>query len=412
MLGSLTHPCPSRREVLRAAAAAALAACSLPGCKILLPEKDRGPQLPLGTVELDNMARQFETLSTQQLSIFSRAVPKVDLHCHLEGALTPDMMIRIARRHGIELPSYDPEILSSFLQVDRNDPNPSLLKFLKGFEHIGKIFTDSETIIDITEMVVSVAALDRVSYLELRFSPLYMAAAHSLDPEMVTQSVIEGRRRAMEKYHPINVNLIAIVERQKPLEAAWVVERLAEKYASQGIVALDLANDEYHYPPGPFAPVFQAAKRAGLKVTVHAGEAAGPENIRVAIEQLGADRIGHGVRAGEDADVVRLLVERGIPLEMAATSNIDTGAVPSLSKHPLRDYLHRGVHVTINTDDPGVSGIRLSSELQTLVTKVGLNFHDLYAILCGNIGAAFLPQDQKLELRAQLDQYLRTRLGS
>src|SRR5690606_5112544 len=131
-------------------------------------------------------------------------------------------------------------------------------------------------------------AKDNVKYLELRFSPMYMALGHGLDMDEVIESVIAGTKRGEEE-HGLPTRLIMIVERQMGPEKAAEVEKLAEKYMDQGVVALDLANDEFNYPPGPYAKVFQDAKAAGLKVTVHAGEAGGPENVKTSILDLKAD---------------------------------------------------------------------------------------------------------------------------
>jgi len=209
--------------------------------------------------------------------------------------------------------------------------------------------------------------------------------------------VVAGTRKAAAETGS-KVNLIAIVERQMGPEKAKTVEQLAEKYMDRGVVALDLANDEFHYPPGPYAQVFQDAKKAGLKVTVHAGEAGSADNVKTSIEQLGADRIGHGVRTFEDPAVERMVLERGIPLELNPTSNIQTGAVGSWEQHPLKRFYEEGIEVTINTDDPGVSGIDLSNEYVEAMNRWGLSRDDVEAVILNGVDAAFLPEKDKAEL--------------
>jgi len=301
-------------------------------------------------------------------------LPKVDLHRHLEGSITPETFLSLAEKHQIALPSHDLETLRPYLQITPTDK--TLLDFLKKFDTIGLAFKNKEACRDATEGVIRDAARDNVKYLELRFSPIYMAAQYGLPLEDVMDGVVEGVANASAETGT-KVGLIVIVERQMGPEKAKVAEQLAERYKDRGVVALDLANDEFHFPPGPYAEVFQQAKAAGLKVTVHAGEAGGADNVRTAIEALGADRIGHGVRAQEDPQVEQLVRDLRVPLEMNPTSNMQTGAASGWDTYPLQRFYKEGIPVTINTDDPAVSGITLSHEYQTAVEQCGLSVEGL-----------------------------------
>jgi adenosine deaminase len=335
-----------------------------------------------------------EQLGGLKLPKLARDLPKIDLHRHLEGSIEPEVLIRLARKHGIPLPSYAVDELRPHIQITENDK--TLLDFLQKFKLIGRIFSNEEVVRDLTYYVVEQAARDNLKYLELRFSPTYMAAAHGLDVDLVMKAVLRGVNQASRDYS-LPVNLILIVERQNGLGPAWVVEGLAEKYSqkSKRVVALDLANDEANFPPGPFEPVFRKAKAANIKIDTHASEAAGPENTRTAIECLQADRIGHGVRIREDSEVVELIKNTKTPLELCITSNLQTGAVTDIDDHPMREYFDQGLRVTLNTDDPGVSGISLSDELALAMRHFDFSFAELLEITKNSVDAGFMSGKEK-----------------
>ena len=347
------------------------------------PVGRQGVSLPRPALAAD---AGLAALPDHDLRALCHSLPKIDLHRHLEGAITPEALIPIARKFRIALPAWDAEALRPFIQVGPEDR--SLVDFLKKFHLIGRLFTSPAAVEELTYACIADAARDNVRYLELRFSPVYMASEAGLNPKEVMSAVCRAARQGREDLG-IVCPLIVLVERQLPIYHAWQAEHLAEMFQDQGVTALDLANDEAHYPPGPFAPVFQRAKRAGLKITVHAGEAAGPENIHTAVLDLCADRIGHGVRAREDSAVIELLRERRIPLELCFTSNLQTLAVASPEDYPLRFYDQAGVIVTIHTDDPGVCGVQLTDELFKLVRLYDFSLNDLRRFTQNSAKAAF-----------------------
>lgn len=348
-------------------------------------------------VELRNLPAK-EVLDEKSLKGFLKDIPKVDLHRHLEGAVEPDTFLSIANRRGIELPTYDKQELIPYLQV--TDKDKTLLDFISKFDTIGKVFTDKDAIEEITYEAVKDANNDNVKYAEIRFSPVYMSERYNLDIDEVMQGVFDGLDKAKKEYDT-DIGLILIVERQMGVEHAEDVLQLAQKYMDKGVVGLDLANDEYNYPPGPYAPVFQKAKEAGLYVTVHAGEAAGAENVRVSINDLKADRIGHGVRSFEDPTVEQEILEKGIPLEMCPTSNIQTGAAESLDTHPFKRYYDQEINVTINTDDPSVSDITLTDDYYKIIDQFGFSLSDVEQFVMNGIDAAFLPEDEKEAMKVK-----------
>lgn len=327
-------------------------------------------------------------------------LPKLDLHRHLEGSISPESLIDLAREHQIPLPASTVEGLRPYVQVTNRDA--SLLDFLEKFKVIGSIFTSEQSIEDITCTCLREAAADSLIYAELRFSPFYMARMHNLAPERVVQAVLRGMKTVSAETGIITNGTI-IVERQESLAEATACAGLAQQFLGQGIVALDLANDEFNYPPAPFAPVFQAAKQNGLYITVHAGEAAGPENIKTAIELLHADRIGHGVRIIHDPDILKLALAKHIPLELCYTSNVQTGAVTRGEPYPLRILLDQGLPITINTDDPAISGITLSDDYMKLIAVSDLTLGDIRKLLLNACQAAFAPDNIKATLFEKIE---------
>ncbi|RMG39182.1 MAG: adenosine deaminase [Candidatus Dadabacteria bacterium] len=344
-------------------------------------------------------------LPPEKIREFAKALPKIELHRHLEGSLEPEDVAAIVSKFNIPLSAKTAEEIRPLIQLEPG--SSSLIEFLEKFKTIGELFVSTEVIKEMAYLVGKRAAEDNVIYMELRYSPVYMAETAGLNPQDVIDAVLDGIKQA-EAETGIIINSILIAERQRGLDHAWQVERLAEQYLGKGVVALDLAHDEANYPPHPYADVFQAAKRAGLKVTVHAGEAAGAENVRAAVELLGADRIGHGVRAVEDPEVVKLLRDKQIPLEVCPTSNIQTGAAASFETHPLKKLMESGVLVTINSDDPAVSAITLSDEFAAVIESHRMTFNGLSGLLTNALKSAFLSESRAESVRARVFEELGT----
>jgi len=219
------------------------------------------------------------------------------------------------------------------------------------------------------------AAAEGIGYLELRFSPAYMASHHHLDPSAVAEAVAIAARTAAVR-HGIRLALIGVITRSfGPRLAGRELAAILEN--KDFFAAVDLAGDELNFPAGLFEKHFDRVRAGGLRVTVHAGEADGPWSVREAIERLGATRIGHATRAIEDAGLIKLIGERSIGLECCLTSNLQTGVVKCLSAHPLKHYLDAGLLATINSDDPSISRITLRHELDVAAPASGLNLRHL-----------------------------------
>lgn len=326
--------------------------------------------------------------------------PLVELHRHLDGNLRLATILDLGRQHDLALPADDLEGLRPHVQV--MTPEPDLLGFLAKFAVLRQVLVDLDAVHRIARENVEDAYAEGIDHIELRFSPYFMAETHGLDPAAVTEAVCAGVAEARARLGT-SVALIGILSRNYGAEIAWRELDAVLAGRGRGVVALDLAGDEKNYPGELFVAHFEQARAAGLHTIAHAGEAAGPESVRQAVLGLGAERIGHGVRAIEDPSVIELLLERRIPLEVCPTSNVQTSTVPSFAAHPLPRLLELGLAVTLNTDDPSISGIDLAHEYEVARTHLGLGEPELRRLQENALAAAFLTPEERQRLSALAD---------
>lgn len=294
---------------------------------------------------------------------------KMDLHRHLDGNIRVSTILELGRLHDIPLPSFDEEELRPHVQI--TVPAPGLMAFLEKFRWSVGVLRDLEACRRIAYENVEDAHREGLDYVELRFSPWFMAMAHGLDPQGVVEAVIQGVDEGRAAFD-VQVELIGILSRTYGEEICWKeLEVLLAR--RDDLIAIDLAGDEAGFPARLFKRHFAKVRDAGLHVTIHAGEAAGAESVWDAIRLLGAERVGHGIRAIEDPALLDFLIERRIGLECCPTSNVQTSTVPDYASHPLKRFLEMGLLATINTDDPGISGIDLAFELSQAAPAVGLS---------------------------------------
>ncbi|MCJ7567381.1 MAG: adenosine deaminase [Anaerolineales bacterium] len=325
-------------------------------------------------------------------------LPKVDLHRHLEGSIRLETIAEIVCEASLPLPQ-DIESLRRVVQVVDGDPK-NHKHFLSKFKNIRQIFRSPEIIQRITIEAVEDAARDQVRYLELRFTPAALAQSGLFHLEDVTGWVIDAAVEAASA-HGIDVGLIVSVNRHESLEIAEEAARIAADHIHEGVVGLDLAGDEVEFPAQPFRSILASAKQAGLGLTIHAGEWTGAENVRHAILELGADRIGHGIRVLEDPQVTSLARERGIPFEVSIDSNYLTGVIPSIDAHPLPQMIEAGLRTVLTTDDPSIFGTTLSLEYQHAVDHLGLSLESLKGFILTAVQAAFLDPRRITKLEAE-----------
>ena len=324
------------------------------------------------------------------------AIPLVELHRHLDGNVRLQTILDLGRKHNLPLPARDLEGLRPYVQV--NSPQPGVMAFIAKFQWQVGILVDYNAVRRIAYENVEDAKKDGIDYIELRFSPWFMAEAHGLDPAGVVEAVVDGTRLGQSRFG-VKINLIGILTRTYGPDTA-TKELQALLTQRLHITALDLAGDEAHFPAEWFRDHFRRARDAGWHITVHAGEIAGPASIWEALRGLGAERIGHALHAVEDFSLLDYLATHKIGVESCLTSNVQTSCVPDYPDHPLRTFLESGIPATLNTDDPGISAIDLHFEYNIAAPQAGLTQAQIQQAQVNALEVAFLPEAEKQAILA------------
>jgi adenosine deaminase len=339
------------------------------------------------------LIHQVETLES---------LPKIDIHRHLEGSLRLSSLAEIAGSEKLPLPT-DPEQLRPHVQI-AGDASVEAAEFMAKFKNIRMFFRSRETIQRIVREAIQDAADDSIRVLELRFTPAALAQEGGHTLEQVTDWVNSAIRSASQDYG-IEVVCLLSVNRHEPVAIAESVVDIAIDRSADGIVVgVDLAGDEAGFPADPFRAALLRAKDAGLGITIHAGEWAGAENVRRAIDSLGADRIGHGIRILDDQDVTMLAAKKGIAFEVSLTSNWKTGAISELRSHPIREMIQAGLAVALTTDDPSIFETTLSNEFGVARKQFDFSIDSIKAFNLTALQASFLPERTKRGLERELVQ--------
>ena len=327
--------------------------------------------------------------------MITKTLPLTDLHRHLDGNIRIETILDLGQKFGLELPAYDLEALRPHVQIV--EAEPSLVAFLSKLDWGVAVLGDLDACRRVAYENVQDAMNAQIDYAELRFSPYYMAMKHNLSIAGVVEAVVDGVEAGCKDFG-IKANLIGIMSRTFGQDACQQeLDGLLTQKSK--LVAIDLAGDELGQPGDRFVTHFKQVRDAGLRVTVHAGEAAGAESMWQAINELGAVRIGHGVKAIEDPKLMEFLAKNNIGIESCLTSNIQTSTVASFESHPIKTFLEYGVKVCLNTDDPAVEGIELPHEYEVAAPKVGLTQEQLRQIQINGLDLAFLSDAEKQALR-------------
>jgi adenosine deaminase len=321
-------------------------------------------------------------------------LPLIDLHRHLDGAIRLETVIELALENGVELPAYDLEGLRPHVVVEGRAA--SLMDFIGRFRYLTAILTDLDACRRVAYENVEDAGREGLSYIELRFSPWFMAEAHGLAPAGVVEAVADGITAA-ERDTGVRAQMIGILSRTYDTETCH--HELDALLAHRDhLVAIDLAGDEQKFPAGLFVEHFRRARDNGLEVTVHAGEVDGPDSVWAAIRELGASRIGHGIHSIRDPRLVEYLVENRVGLEVSITSNIHIGVIDRYANHPVKDILEHGILACLNTDDPAISGIDLRHEFEVAAPRAGLGPELTRQAQRNALEMGFLPDEDKAAL--------------
>ncbi len=325
------------------------------------------------------------------LHMVDQSFPLIDLHRHLDGNVRLNTIIDLARSHNIKLPAWDIEELRPYVQV--TEPQPGVMAFINKFELMRTVLVDYEACQRVAYENVEDAHREGIDYLELRFSPWFMAEKNQIDPIGVVEAVCDGVE-AGSKDFDLPVKLIGILSRTYGTEKT-MLELEALKTKRDCIVALDLAGDELNFPARLFVEHFKIARNLGWSITIHAGESDGSKSIWDSIELLGAMRIGHAISATQDQRLMEYMHENAIGIECSITSNIQTSVVGSYADHPISTFLDYGLLATINTDDPGISGVDLHYEYNHAAPLAGLDCEQIRKAQRNALKIAFLTKDEK-----------------
>ena len=330
--------------------------------------------------------------------MLSNALPVAELHRHLDGSVRPSTIWALSKQHGISLPVTSENDLKHLAVIQHRTSD--LLEFIQKLEYGVSVLADADACRRVAFESVEDAASEGIHYIEMRFSPYFMAKAFSLPMVSVVEAVLDGISAAASKFG-IKVGALGILSRSYGVTAC---ERELDAILTHRnkFCGIDLAGDEAGYPATLFVDLFKRARDAGMRATVHAGEAAGPQSIWDAVTLLGASRIGHGVAAIQDPRLMEYLAKHEIGIESCPTSNYQTGAMTDTKNHPLRDFLAAGMAVTLNTDDPGISDITLGHEYEIAANVIGLDKSALLKVQENALKQAFLSDDEKKALRLSL----------
>jgi len=329
--------------------------------------------------------------------MIDKTLPLVELHRHLDGNIRLQTILELADEHGIALPSHSLSGLAPYVHVDESAPG--LMAFLERFEHMTAVLVNAEACRRVAYENVEDALSEGIDYIELRYSPWFMAESHGMDPAEVMEACADGVRAA-ERDTGVRVNIIGILSRTYGVETC-MKELDAILAHRDHIVAVDLAGDEHRYPAHLFKEHFKRVRDAGLQVSVHAGEADGPQSVWSAIRDLGASRIGHGFRAIEDSALVDYLAKHGVGLEICPTSNLHTSTVENYASHPIKALADRGVKFCLNTDDPGISAIDIKHEYEVAAPATGLSREQIHQSQRDGLDMAFLSEEEKTALKGK-----------
>jgi len=343
------------------------------------------------------------------LSIFSsklRQLPKAELHCHLDGSVRPSTLLELGREARVQMPKHTPEELAEFMRVD---DARTLEDYLRRFDVTVSVMQTEEALERIAYELAEDAAEDGVRYIEVRNAPI-LNVVHGLTLVQAIEAPLRGLRRA-EKDFGIIGRFIVCALRQFTPEDSLEMAQLAVEFKNEGVVALDLAGGEKGNPAARHVAAFRYARELDLAVTVHAGEGDGAESVREAVHVCGANRIGHGTRLIEDAELTQYVNDRRIALEVCLTSNVQTRVADSYEAHPLREYFDRGLNVTLNTDNRLMSGTTLTDEFVHAAEHLGFTVDELAGIALNGFESAFLPWEERLMLIEEASDKIEELIG-
>lgn len=311
-------------------------------------------------------------------------VPKVELHLHMEGAIPHEALWQLVQKYG-----GDPSV-GSLEDLQTNFEYRDFPHFLELWTWKNGFLREYEDFDFIAQAVAEDLCRQNVKYVEAFYSPPDFSR-HGLDTQKLTEAV----RAGLDRVPDIEVMLVAdFVRDYGPEQAMLTLDELRE-VRELGVIGVGLGGSEHDFPPELFERAFQTARDMGFRTTAHAGEAAGAQSVRRAIADLRVERIGHGVRANEEEELLELLATTQMPLEMCPISNVRTGVVGAIDQHPIRNFFESGILVTVNTDDPTMFGTTLAQEYRLLEAGLGFTREQTRELILNGIEASWMPAARK-----------------
>jgi aminodeoxyfutalosine deaminase len=324
-----------------------------------------------------------------------RRLPKAELHVHLEGSIPPELAVRLAARHGRTLPG----MADGAAGLREHYRFADFGEFVRMYLAISACLVDARDFRDAALALAASLAAQRVVYAEVTFTPM-THVVHGVDPAAMLAGLAEGRARARAE-HGVELAWVFDIVRSK-LDQAEPTLELALRGQPDGVIGLGYAGPEAQaWPTAPFAPTFARARADGLRSLPHAGEMAGPSSIREALDLLGADRIGHGVRVVDDPALLDRIIRDQVPLEVCPTSNLSIGLYPRLADHPLPRLLAAGVAVSLASDDPPMFSTSLVEEFRRCAAQFGWDAAQVRALAAASVQHSFMAAADKAAVLAE-----------
>ncbi len=336
-----------------------------------------------------------------------KRLPKVELHCHLDGSVRPQTMIDLAESQNVDLPSMDVDTLTNILQIGKN--RGTLNDYLERFPIILSVLQDPDSLERVSYELIEDIAKENTRYIEVRYSPILHTEKGMTIDESV-DAVKAGLKRGEQDFN-VKSGIIVCGIRNIPPDASLKLADLTVRYKGKGVVGFDLAGAEENFPAKDHRESFYMILNHNINATIHAGEAFGPSSIHQALHYCGAHRIGHGTRLKEDLDLMRYINNHRIPLEICLTSNFHTHSVRSLKYHPIKYYADEGLRVTLNTDNRTISNTTLTQEYALAHELYGFTLHDLRKFIITAMKSAFLPHNVRKEMTKSIAEELEQEFG-
>ncbi len=324
---------------------------------------------------------------------FFEKLPKTDLHVHLDGSMRLETILELAERDKADLGVGDVEGLRRLIGPGKK--HDSLEKYLAGFDITLKVLQTSRGLYRAAYELAEDAAAENIEYMEVRFSPI-LHTKRNLSPAAILESALSGLRDGERDFGIKSGVIVSGIRNISPSVSLRLAE-LSVAFKNRGVVGFDLAGSEYNYPAKDHLEAFSLILSNNVNVTIHAGEAYGPESIHQALHYCGAHRLGHGTRLREDGDLLNYVNDHRIPMEICVSSNTQTGAVESIADHPFKFYLDLGLRVTLNTDNRLITDTTMSDEYYLTCSHFNLLPREILDVVMNGVKSSFLSYEIKTD---------------